>query len=739
MSESYHELLKRLGEACGVLPYYWDIEGRQHVTSDETRRSFLEAMGFRCGSAEELSEALAAVERKTWVEPAEPVYLAAENENAHFVFSFPLPVQTSTWCLHIDLEAGGKVRKTFSPAHLFPLSERHFDGEVYKKYSVDLGQALPIGYHRLELYAEGAKKETVRRSLVVCSPRESYLPRELKAGRKVWGLSAQLYGLRSERNWGIGDFTDLQELVGYAAKQGADFIGLNPLHAISPRGDMGISPYSPSARFALNALYIDIDAAASLVGSEAAASLIAGQSFQEKLGKLRSSGFVEYAIIAELKFAALEAMFKDFKREHLEKASSLAVDFEEFLKRHNSRIAGYALFAAIQEHFAGADPRVFGWTQWPENFRNPGSSAVKNFAKKHKDRIDFYLFVEWLADVQLTAVAEACRTQGLLVGLYVDVALGAAMGGAGTWLDQDLYAFKASMGAPPDALAPQGQDWGLPPLDPHKVREAGYTPFISALRSSMRYAGALRLDHVMALMRLYWVPGPGKAREGSYVLYRLEDFMAIVRLESVRNKCLVIGEDLGTVPDEVRRSMHESKVLSYKVLYFMKDYSHGTFLPGNAYPAEALVVTSTHDLPTLRGWWEGRDLEIRNKLELHEPDVLRNLRSERARDRAALLKMLVQQGMLDQEEAEFIAASTTELSEVLLRQIHIFLGSTPCYLQVIQLEDLMRQLEQANLPGTTDEQPNWRRKLGFTLEELQRNAGIAGLVSAIRTARSAAR
>ena len=376
----------------------------------------------------------------------------------------------------------------------------------------------------------------------------------------------------------------------------------------------------------------------------------------------------------------------------------------------------HALFETLQESLHRADPDVWGWPAWPPEFRDPASAAVAGFADAQLERIELYEYLQWQAETQLAAAADHARSLELGVGLYQDLAVSIDRGGAEAWANQDLYVVAASIGAPPDAYNLKGQNWGLPPLNPERLRAAAYAPFVAMLRANMRHAGALRIDHAMGLARLYWVPPSGAAADGAYVSYPLDDLLGIVALESVRNCCMVIGEDLGTVPPELRTALAARGVLSYRVLPFERD-ANGGFAPPDAYPAEALVAATTHDLPTIAGFWDGRDLAVRRSLGLLPDEGARQAALiERAQDRARLLLALERERLLPPgatADPASIPAATPELA----RAVHAYLARTPSRILVVQLEDLLGVHDPVNLPGTSEaEQPNWRRKLPVALE-----------------------
>lgn len=737
---AHEKLLEELAALYGILPEYWDIECKQHITSSSTRARLLAAMGVACADAEEAQRSLLEALHERWQNIIEPVVLGEEGEHLNLRLRLGADNRRARCYWRIELEnRAGYSEGSFDLSHLPCRESIRLDTGYFELVEAWLPVSLPYGYHRLALSLVypasspgGAKRSVLSlESLLIVSPACCYVPQCLEQGRKLWGISAQLYSLRSARNWGIGDFADLKKLIQWAKSAGADFVGLNPLHAVSPRGDAGISPYSPVSRLVVNSLYLCLEDVLSLLKLPALNERIAGSGFQAKLAALRDKELVPYAEVAALKFELLEEIYAEFSRQHLQADSPQAGAFHSYLAECGEQLRNFGLFCALQEHFLAADKSLGHWSSWPAEYQDHTSQAAAAFLSEHENRVRFYQFVSWLAHLQLKTVKEFCAEHGLKVGLYLDVALGAAGGGAEAWVNKQLYAFQASMGAPPDKLAPQGQDWGLPPYNPQRLRQARYQPFIEMLRSSMQYAGALRIDHVMSLMRLYWVPGRGEAKNGAYVLYHLQELAAIVAIESRRQQCLVIGEDLGTVPDEVRQVMQRRRIFSYKVLYFMKDYGRGVFLRPYQYPPVALVVTSTHDLPTFKGYWEGVDLVMRKKLKLHEPEILEALRLEREGDRKALLDVLVEEGLLSADERLSPPWKKKQLPRKLTEYVHRFLARTSCMLQVLQLEDIMGQKDQMNLPGTTDEHVNWQRKLPLSLEKLEKAADAAEFLSLV--------
>ena len=495
------------------------------------------------------------------------------------------------------------------------------------------------------------------------SPGKCHLPETLVEGRRVWGFAVQLYGLRSARNWGIGDFGDLRALVEVSASLGAGFVGVSPLHAAA-----GASPYSPSSRHALNFVYIDVTA-------------VPGYSDElaPELKALREAQLVDYEGVRRTKLRVLELLFKRVSDRE---------SFQKYKAAAPKGVHAYALYEVLREKMGGS------WLDWPKEFRSSKSRKTIRFERQNRRRIDFHLFLQWQARLQLDAAQRRARELGMPIGLYVDLALGADAGGAEVWSDPAAYALKVSVGAPPDEFNPKGQDWGLPPYSPRALGAKAYEPFAELLRANMPEGGAIRIDHVMALMRLWWIPRGHSADRGGYVQYPFRDLLAVLARESRARRCLVVGEDLGTVPAPFRKALADAGVLSYRPLIFE-----------NAFPRQAVACVTTHDLPTWKGFFEQSDLRLRAKLGLSVDPAKES--EQRARKAKELVKTL------DGEDP------------------HLYLGRTDSMLLAIQPEDVFGLAEQANLPGTVDQHPNWRRKIPVALERWSADERVSSLARAL--------
>lgn len=704
MSSSRLDTLRRVADLVGIATRHVDALGAEHEAGEETLSRLIAALGLP-GDPQLAAEALAA-EDATAPFGLDAARIVAHEDPAP-VLQLRLPPGRADAEWHCRFEGGGG------------LSGRS-DGAALR-----LPGSLPMGYHRLAIVAGAAHAEI---GLVV-APASCYLPVGLQPGARSWGLTMQLYGLHSAHDWGIGDFGNLAAVCRGAAALGAATVGINPLHALFAAEPRHCSPYSPSSRAWLDYLYIDVTAVSGFAEIDTPPG--------EAIAAARHPNLVDHAAVAALKRPALEALFGAFQRHAA--VSDLGAAFHSFCREGGEALAAFAAFEALHEHFAAAGG-PFSWHAWPPAMRDPRSPQVADFARAHADRIAFFQFLQWQADRQLAAAAEAGRAAGLAIGIYRDLAVGVDSNGADAWADQELAVPGAAIGAPPDALNRLGQNWGLAPINPLALRRRGYAPLIAGLRANMRHAGVLRIDHAMSLQRLYWVPSGNPATAGAYVNYPFGDLLRLVALESHRHRCAVIGEDLGTVPEGFRDHMREAAVLSYRVLMFERR-ADGGFIPPGHYPELAAASAATHDLATLKGFWLGRDLEWRQSLGLYpNGEAAAGEAAERRRDRRLLLEALAGEGLLAPERfAAFLPDDATpvyaaELGEAMLA----YLARSRARLMLVQLEDVSGEVEQANLPGTTDAHPNWRRRLPAALEDLLAGPAMTRIATLVAAGREAA-
>ncbi|MEQ1967720.1 4-alpha-glucanotransferase [Xenorhabdus nematophila] len=617
-----------------------------------------------------------------------------------------------------------------------------FHGHCQQQFTLPIG--LPLGYHTLTLIPEVEQENRPQQQSIqlIVAPERCYEPKALTQGGKLWGACVQLYTLRSENNWGIGDFGDLKSMLQELAQHGGAFVGLNPLHAIYPAMPENASPYSPSSRHWLNIIYIAVNQVEDFKQSACAQAWWQSPATQKKLQQAREAEWVDYTTVMTLKMDALRLAYPQFKR--LPDDDLRHINFQEFVLKGGTNLYSQAVYDALHHQLYRENNTYWGWPVWPEKYREPDSEAVKAFCHSHLQEVAFFLWLQWLADTQLAECFTTSQNNNMPIGIYRDLAVGVAQGGAETWCNRTIYCTKASIGAPPDILGPRGQNWGLPPMNPHILKVQAYQPFIELLRSNMRHCSALRIDHVMSLLRLWWIPQGETADKGVYVYYPVDDLLAILALESQRNHCMVIGEDLGIVPEEIVDKLRERGVYSYKVFYFERN-EHGEYRSPNEYPVQAMATITTHDLPTLRGFWQGRDLTLGESIGLY-PDktLLAELYAERKRCKQALLESLDRHGYLSelnpllkeniplslqqttlQEQAEQTISASINLG------VHCYTAHSNCALLGLQPEDWQDMANPVNIPGTTTEYPNWRRKLTRTLEAMFADKQINQLLQTV--------
>jgi 4-alpha-glucanotransferase len=723
--------LKRLAAACGIEPQWYDIWGQAHEVSDPNLRALLAAMNVHADDDTQVQRILNERESAAWREPLPPVMVVREAAlPAQLLLRLPQESDSDEMTWQLVEESGEQHGERFVVRTLPEAARREIDGQPFVARRLTLGCKSAPGYHRL-LVARG--EQTLAETLLIVAPDACYQPDAVQADRRIWGPALQLYAVRSERNWGMGDFTDLQLLLEQWAQRGAALVGLNPLHALFLHNPDHASPYSPSSRLFLNALYLDPERIDDFHECDEARELVHSREFQARLRKLRAAELVDYPAVAQAKMSVLELLCASFRRQHLAVDSARSRKFRDFQGRGGEALLRHALFEALQEHFFRQDPTAWGWPVWPQPYRNPSSTEVARFAEAHGERVEFFEWLQWQVDQQLGEAKRRTFELQLGIGLYGDLAVSIDRGGAETWSNQDLYALDAGVGAPPDDFNLTGQNWGLPPLHPARLAQSRFAPFIATLRANMRHTGALRVDHVMGLMRLFWIPPGASPSEGAYVRYPLSELLGILALESQRNRCMVIGEDLGTVPDEVRHALSGLQVLSCRILYFER--REAEFKAPGEYPAQALVAATTHDLPTLAGFWEGRDLALREDLNLFPSEEMRQRQiQERSRDRARLLLALEREGLLPAGIGRDPASAPAMTAE-LTRAVHIYLARTPCKLFTVQLEDVLGVRDQVNLPGTLSRYPNWQRKLPLELERWPQDDRFAELCNAVSRVR----
>lgn len=712
---SFSQALDRAAAVWGIEPEYEDTWGRRHATPPEVAQAILETLGVRAGSLEELDRAVEERLWEEWTRVLPPVVVLGETAR-ELTLSLPWDLAPARATVALRLEGGEGRTWECSLEELETSAWAELRGRTWVRKRLPLPPELPLGHHELSVTLEGGPAATAR--LILC-PDRAYRPAVIGDGNRTAGLTVALYGLRSERNWGCGDFTDLERLIDWLAEQvGVSFVGLNPLHDIPNRRPFNLSPYLPATAYYKNPIYLDVERVEEFQQSARAVAWLARAEVQAEIQALRRAELVEYERVHALKLRALRRAFPVFLRE-LWQDTPRAAEFRAFLEREGELLERYAVYCALDAWMRRHYPGVWVWPQWPEEYRDPDSEAVRLFAKRHWRAVLFYKWVQWQVDLQLAAAQRHARQRGLALGLYHDLALATDRCGADFWAYRSFYVAGCRVGAPPDGFAPKGQDWAFPPPDFERHRRSGYRLLVEAIRHNGRHGGALRIDHVMRFFRLYWIPEGMDPTQGAYVRDGWRDLLRILALESVRQQVVIIGEDLGTVTWEIRRALEDFGIMGYQVPFFEKDLA-GQFRPPQEYRPSALVASSTHDLPTLAGYWLARDIEARHAAGLLPDEASwRRQLAERAEDKQKLLELLHRLGLLPDwapRRAELLPELTGELHNALVG----LLALTPCRLMALSQEDLFKETEQQNLPASTWQYPNWQRKMRYSLEELRR-------------------
>jgi 4-alpha-glucanotransferase len=726
-----------LGSLCGITAQYWDNFGRRHRTSQATYRDVLTAMRVPWEEPENLDREIARRRLGSWGSLLGPVQLIAP---APAVGRVTARVRSATLEPPAAVDVSGELvaengeryhwERRLKPAGRL---KSHAVPEGFRiALPLPLPAGLETGYYDLTLRVRSGGREESGRTRLIAAPSQVYTPSWLTPGRRAWGFNLPLYAVRSGANWGVGDFADLLAIMRWAGPLGAAFVGVNPLHALGGRAAADPSPYSPSSRLFLNGLYLNPDMVPEMADCREARELLASPEFQAGQARLADAALVSYGEVHRLKRRVLELLYRTFCEVHgapEQARTPRGQEFAEFVAAKGESLARFGQFGALAEHWAESN-----WRRWPEPYQHPENPAVTEFVREHQPEIGFFHYEQWLAASQLGQVCREAWNQGLPFSLYEDLALGASPGGFDTWAHQDLFARGLAIGAPPDAFNPKGQNWGLPPLIPERLRNSGYQLFIDTLRANLPPGGMLRLDHVMSLFRLLWIPKGVDAAQGAYVIYPARELLAILALESVRRRALIIGEDLGTVPPRIRRDLGKAGIFSYRVFYFERDGDHH-FQPPEAYPPRAMAAVTTHDLPTLTGFWQGHDLDLKRTLHLYPGNHLaKSDVADREQDRRLLVEALRNRGLVNDVAdpgSGFGQACPLELREAVLT----YLAQSEAALMEVRLEEIFGVVEQQNLPGTKTEHPNWRRKLPLTLDQMEQSPEPARLAARLNEAR----
>ncbi len=723
----YSQIVDALAEKTGILPEF-EADGGIYTTSFETKKALLDSLGIPVRTLKEAKESLKVAEEKPYTTALPPVTVVCMTKKTAEIDVTFVASKTSAPLSFEIIQENGDVFSGQRNSDDLPVTDSLTIGKTeyeHRRLTIDLPEQ--IGYHTLRVSGEGVLNRGGEMPLIVV-PEKCYMPETMQQGAKPWGFPVQLYALRSKHNWGIGDFSDLKEMLGVAKFFGADIVGINPVNVAFMAKPETASPYYSSCRLFLNPLYIDVTAVPEAENNDALKKYMQSKSFVSALKKVRSDSLVDYKAVAKLKKKAFELLFEKFKKAANERRKA----FDLFCEKGGHDLQTAALYQVLADYFVGKKKKI-GFKSWGKQYASPDTPASLNFAEENAEKITYYKYLFWLADEQFQAVSIESERQGLSVGLYQDLAVGVAAESAETWGNQRLFATDLSIGSPPDMFNANGQEWGVAPMRPEVMRQEAYASYRRVLSANMKYAGAVRIDHVMGLVRLFCIP---KKEKGAYIRYNVNDLIGIVALESHRNKCLVVGEDLGVVPGFFREILEKAGILSFRVFRY-EQQNDGRYKPLNIYPKTALVAAGTHDMPTLIGFWLGTDIETAKKIGMMGNDGrYEQALAMRTKDRYAMVETLASHGLW------FVSAESFEdeingkkaparLTEVL----YSYLASAPCCLLLVQLEDILEQTEQMNVPGTNLEYPNWRCKLPKTIENLYNDEKMKRICTVIRRIR----
>lgn len=694
-------VLDSVAAAAGIALDWWDVDGRRHIVGAPTKRELLASLGLPAGSMEEARASLAELAEERELRPL-PVSTTLRLGGATTLrLGGPLADPDRRIVLSITLEDGASRQIEFAPGEGRAGERAAADGRRAPLREIAL-PALPLGRHFI------SSPDAPEGGHLAIVPATAFLPPGLSAGARVFGVTVQLYALRRAAegeavgDQGVGDFTTLRRLGEAAAAAGAATVGINPLHALFPSDPERASPYHPSDRRFLDPLAIDIsDLPQALLGAEVRDELSRAAAQAETLS---ATPFVDYSAVAALKrklLAAAHAAFRRLLADHPH--DPLASDYAAFVAAGGERLRRFALFQAI-EVFVGGARGAF-----PPALRSVHGAAVEAFAEAHAQRLAEAMFLQWLAERQLAAAARAGEAAGLWLGFYRDLAVGCAPDGAEAWAEEDQLLKGVSIGAPPDPLGPNGQVWGLPPYSPRALARDGFSSFGALIAVNMAHAGLLRIDHVLGLNRLFLVPEGAEGKDGSYLSFPFEDLLGHVALESARAGAAVVGEDLGTVPEGLRARLAAARILSYRVMRFERDGAG--FLRPERYPELAASCIATHDLPPLAGWWAGADLAEARRLGLlaNAEAAVAARAKEKAEFARAIASPLLPEDQID---------PAAPLSEEAAAAAHDYIARSTSVLALVQVDDLAMEEVAINMPGTDRERPNWRRKIGASVERL---------------------
>jgi 4-alpha-glucanotransferase len=698
------QALLRLTAAYGVVPDFWGFDGSHRQVGASTLIAVLDALGVDASSPERIDVAITHVEDMPWRRTLPPVVVVRQGRHAHVPVHVPHGDPVGVW-LELDAEAGGGRRDLVQADVL--VDPRSVDGRLVGRATFTIPTDLPLGWHVMQATGPSASA----RSVVVVTPSTLELPEQLRTGR-AWGFMAQLYSVRSRASWGVGDFADLAELGWLSARTcGADFLLVNPLHSAEPAGPMTPSPYLPTTRRFVSPLYIRVEDVRETAYLSAADRALVEWAAEPAISLDSDAGPIDRDVAWTAKRSALEIVFT------APRSAARQAAFDEFRREQGEGLEDFALWCALAERYEGAP--------WPAEANDISSDLVDRARVELAERVDFHCWLQWVADSQLADAQRAALAGGMSIGIMHDLAVGVHPEGADVWALGDVLARGATVGAPPDMYNQQGQNWSQPPWRPDELARVAYRPYRDLLRTVLRHAGAIRIDHVIGLFRLWWIPEGAAAGEGAYVRYDHEALIGILALEAHRAGAVVIGEDLGVFEPWVRDYLTERGILGTSILWFEKD-QNGRPLAPEHYRRLALASVTTHDLPPTAGYLAEEHVALRERLGLLTEPVA-DVRAQARAEREEMVAVLRGRGLVGADPSE------RELVEAL----HRLILATPAALIGVSLADAVGERRAQNQPGTDQEYPNWKVPLAdgsgqvVLIEDLFSNPRLRSLAAAL--------
>ena len=689
-------LLHNVARLFNIQINLYDGFGRLMQPPPEAILRVLNLLGAPVERMDDLAGALRQRRQFLMQRAIDPVLVAWNGAPLRAKLRLPSPLAATEPRYRIDLEGGDSVEGQCQTDPKTKPVEHCIEGACYVARLIVFPEPLPLGYHRLHLQVGALAFD----SYVFSSRLQTYHPASINS--RLWGLFCPLYALASEKNWGAGNFSDLAKWTNFTGQMGGAFLGTLPLLSTFLDEPFNPSPYAPVSRLFWNEFYLDVTRIPELQGSPAARSMIRSAGFQTEIERLRIASFIDYRPLMALKRRVLEKLLRVLTN----RASKRRTAFQHFIETH-PEAQDYAAFRAKVER------EGVPWELWPAVHRD-GKLAAGDYDETARQ---YHLYVQWQAEEQMRELAEKTKAAG--PALYLDFPLGVNRDGYDVWRESQVFALGASGGAPPDSFFTKGQNWGFPPLHPQGLRQQGYRYYIACLRHHLQCAGMLRIDHVMGLHRLFWIPRGFGPNEAVYVHYPADEFYAILSLESHRHQAQIVGENLGTVPTYVNQALAKHRIHGMHVSQFCVTANPQKALQEPAH--DDVASLNTHDTPTFAGFWRAKDIEDRLALELLSPPEAESAQQERASIREALTAYLRSRGWL-KESPEPLAILRAWLSQ---------LASEDVYLLLVNLEDLWLEPFPQNVPGTWEERPNWKRKAQFSLNEISKMNSVTEILKAI--------